>query len=69
MFVDIGLPGMDGYKVARQLRSRNGHTPSRLIVLTGYGQDEDRRQSMAAGFNDHLVKPVTPEALEMMFRS
>lgn len=68
MFLDIGLPVMDGYEVARQLRSHNGHMPLHLIALTGYGQKEDRQRSMAAGFDEHLVKPVTPEALETMFR-
>ena len=69
MFLDIGLPGMDGYEVARQLRARGGAAPLRLIALTGYGQEEDRRRSMAAGFDDHLVKPITPDALEKIFRS
>ena len=69
MFLDIGLPVMDGYEVARQLRMQDGQKPLRLIALTGYGQKEDRERSMAAGFDDHLVKPVTPEALEKVFRS
>jgi CheY-like chemotaxis protein len=60
---------MDGYEVARQLKAHAGQKPLRLIALTGYGQKEDRERSMAAGFDDHLVKPVTPEALENIFRS
>ena len=68
MFLDIGLPAMDGYEVARQLRARTGQVPLRLIALTGYGQKEDRERSMAAGFDEHLVKPVTPETLETIFR-
>ncbi len=69
MFLDIGLPVMDGYEVARQLRSRPSQMPLRLIAVTGYGQKEDRARSMAAGFDEHLVKPVTPEALEKVFRA
>jgi CheY-like chemotaxis protein len=69
MFLDIGLPVMDGYEIARRLRERDGQVPLRLIALTGYGQKEDRERSMAAGFDDHLVKPVTPDALEKIFRS
>ena len=63
--IDIGLPGRDGYEVARELvgiRKRNGH-PLRLIAMTGYGQAEDRRRAMEAGFDYHLVKPVEPDAL------
>jgi CheY-like chemotaxis protein len=59
---------MDGYEVARRLRGRNAHGPIHLVALTGYGQKDDRERSRAAGFNDHLVKPVTPEALETLFR-
>jgi len=69
MFLDIGLPVMDGYEVARQLLSRKADVPPRLIALTGYGQKEDRQRSMAAGFNNHLVKPVTPEALKTLLCS
>lgn len=59
--VDIGLPGLDGYEVARRLKAQ-GH-PARLIALTGYGQAEDRRRSEAAGFDAHLVKPVDADHL------
>ena len=55
MIVDIGLPVMDGFEVARLIR-RQGK-PTRLIALTGYGQPEDRRRSLEAGFDEHLVKP------------
>lgn len=64
MFLDIGLPVMDGYEVARQLKARRGLPPLRLIALTGYGQKEDRERSLAAGFDDHLVKPIAIETLE-----
>lgn len=63
--VDIGLPVMDGYELAQRLRAR---TPARdrlrLIAVTGYGQDADRRRSAEAGFDEHLVKPVDLTELE-----
>jgi len=60
--VDVGLPGFDGYQLARRVRGSTG--PSiYLVALTGYGQPDDRRQAMEAGFDAHLVKPVNPEAL------
>jgi CheY-like chemotaxis protein len=63
--LDIGLPnGMDGYEVARRLRAQPGGDHMTLIALTGYGQDDDRRRSGAAGFAAHLVKPVDPPELE-----
>jgi two-component system, sensor histidine kinase len=55
--LDIGLPGLDGYQLARQLRRNFGHTIY-LIAHTGYGQPEDRRRAFEAGFDAHLVKPV-----------
>jgi signal transduction histidine kinase/CheY-like chemotaxis protein len=61
--VDIGLPGIDGYEVARRLRADESTRGMGLIALTGYGQDDDRRRALAAGFDEHLVKPVEPEAL------
>jgi CheY-like chemotaxis protein len=60
---DIGLPGLDGYGVARKLRANPTTAKARLIAVTAYGQDEDRRRSHEAGFEQHLVKPVDPEAL------
>ena len=60
-FVDIGLPGMDGYEVARRLRER--HKELCLVALSGYGQPEDRRKAVEAGFDLHLLKPVDPERL------
>jgi len=58
ILLDIGLPEMDGYEVARRLRDQAPAAAMTLIALTGYGQDEDRRRSRAAGFDHHLVKPV-----------
>jgi PAS domain S-box-containing protein len=61
--LDIGLPGMDGYEVARELRKRPETKGVILIAMTGWGQEEDRRKSKDAGFERHLVKPVDPAAL------
>ncbi|HKY01917.1 MAG TPA: response regulator [Burkholderiales bacterium] len=62
--VDIGLPGVDGYEVARRLRADPRTTAIVLIALTGYGHEDDRQEALAAGFDVHLVKPVIPEQLE-----
>jgi K+-sensing histidine kinase KdpD/CheY-like chemotaxis protein len=59
--IDIGLPGLDGYEVAQRLRTEAPEI--RLIALTGYGQEEDRRRALDAGFDTHLVKPVSPDRL------
>jgi CheY-like chemotaxis protein len=56
VILDIGMPGMNGYKVASELRERN--LDVLLIAITGWGQEEDRQRSRAAGFDHHLVKPV-----------
>lgn len=58
ILLDIGLPGMDGYEVARRLRQTEGLQRVLLIAVTGYGQDRDRARSIDAGFDYHLVKPV-----------
>lgn len=63
VLLDIGLPGMDGYEVARRLRSRQEVTRMRLVAVTGYGQQEDRDRARDAGFDQHLVKPVELDAL------
>jgi CheY-like chemotaxis protein/two-component sensor histidine kinase len=64
ILLDIGLPRLNGYEVARKIREQHGQ-PSRplLVALTGWGQDEDRRRSEEAGFDAHLVKPVDEAAL------
>jgi len=61
--IDIGMPGMDGYAVARALRERQ-EGPLRLVALSGYGLPEHRRRAAEAGFDLHLVKPVGPDALD-----
>jgi PAS domain S-box-containing protein len=62
--LDIGLPVMDGYELAQRLRQQPGHPGLRLIAVTGYGQDSDRRRASEAGFDAHLVKPVSIERLQ-----
>jgi two-component system CheB/CheR fusion protein len=63
VLLDIGLPGMDGYEVARRLRSVPGCADAVIVAVSGYGQAEDRARSSAAGFDGHLLKPVAPDLL------
>jgi len=67
VLIDIGLPGIDGYEVAKRLRSHDGGA-TLLVALTGYGQSEDRIKSEQAGFDHHLVKPVAQNVLEDLLR-
>jgi two-component system CheB/CheR fusion protein len=62
--LDIGLPGMSGYDVAKQLRRHAEFGRIPLVAVTGYGQEEDRRRTQEAGFDCHLTKPVDPDALQ-----
>jgi CheY-like chemotaxis protein/two-component sensor histidine kinase len=64
VFLDIGMPDMDGYEVARRLRQEPGLEKIVLAALTGWGQQEDRRRAAEAGFNHHLVKPPEPKTRE-----
>ncbi len=63
VLLDIGLPGLDGYEVARRLRAIPALADTVLVALTGYGQEEDRRRSATAGFDHHLVKPIDLQTL------
>ena len=66
VLLDVGLPGMDGYQVARRMREEAPESNLTIIALSGYGQAEDHSQSMQAGCDAHLVKPVHPNVLRSM---
>lgn len=66
ILLDIGLPKLDGFEVARRLRAFREFDRTHVVALTGYGTQEDRRKSVAAGFNDHLVKPPAIDALQRL---
>jgi CheY-like chemotaxis protein len=67
IFLDIGLPGMDGHEVAREIRRQVEFDGVLLVALTGYGQEKDRKNSRAAGFDLHLVKPPSLDQLKSVF--
>ncbi len=67
--IDIGLPEVDGYEVARRLRAHPRGKQMRLVALTGYSDVAVREEATAAGFDDFVVKPVLPEALENLLKS
>ncbi|QRK04470.1 response regulator [Archangium violaceum] len=66
--VDIGLPELDGYKVAELVRASAGGSDTRLVALTGYGHPEDRKRALEAGFDAHLVKPVSSDDLSQVLK-
>lgn len=66
VLLDLGMPGMDGFEVARRLRADRRFTGLKLIALTGWGQEEDRRRTRAAGFDHHLIKPIDISVLQTM---
>jgi CheY-like chemotaxis protein len=66
VLLDIGLPGLDGYEVARRLRQLPKARRAWLVAVTGYGQPADRQRGREAGFDEHLLKPVDPQALAEM---
>jgi CheY-like chemotaxis protein len=63
VLLDLGLPGMTGYEVAKEMAGRRPHRTPLLVAVTGYGEEEARRKSAEAGIDLHLVKPVEPEKL------
>jgi two-component system CheB/CheR fusion protein len=67
--IDLGMPGLSGYEVARRIRAEAWGSGIMLIALTGWGQEEDRRRALAAGFDHHLTKPVDPDQLQQMLVS
>ncbi|MBV8359314.1 MAG: response regulator, partial [Deltaproteobacteria bacterium] len=69
MLIDIGLPSMNGYELARRLKAIPELANTSLFALTGYGQEADRQRSLEAGFQDHLVKPVNLTRLESILAS
>jgi CheY-like chemotaxis protein len=66
IFLDIGLPGMDGYEVARLLRAKPQTSHTTLIAVTGWGSEADRLRAKEAGFNRHITKPMEPEEVERL---
>jgi CheY-like chemotaxis protein len=66
VFIDIGLPGMNGHEVARKLLASPAMAATKLIALTGWGTDEDIQKSKRAGFHGHLTKPAEPQAVEAL---
>jgi CheY-like chemotaxis protein len=67
ILLDIGLPVMNGYAVAQALRAQPQHKGVHIAAVTGWGQDEDRRNAREAGFDSHFTKPLAPAALEELF--
>jgi CheY-like chemotaxis protein len=65
VLLDIGMPGMDGYETCRRLRRQCGSTVA-IVALTGWGQEQDKRDATHAGFDAHLTKPADPAALERL---
>jgi CheY-like chemotaxis protein/two-component sensor histidine kinase len=66
IFLDLGMPGLDGHAVCRQLRTQAWGRALPIVALTGWSQEEDRRQSQESGFTHHLVKPAEPAVLERL---
>jgi signal transduction histidine kinase/CheY-like chemotaxis protein len=68
VLLDIGMPGMDGYEVARRLREQDESRNALLVAITGYGEADDRRRAMGAGFDFHMVKPADPDDLRELLK-
>ena len=66
VFMDIGLPGMSGYDVARRLRALPGSEKVLLVAVSGYGEEEDRRLAHEAGFDEYIVKPFSSHVLQQL---
>lgn len=67
--LDIGMPELDGYEVARRVRQQSLGGSVTLIAVTGWGQQTDKARALAAGFNHHFTKPIAPEELTQLLRS
>lgn len=68
ILIDIGLPVVDGYELARRIHTQEAFRKVRLIAITGYGRESDRQRALDAGFSDHLVKPIDMKQLESLLR-
>ena len=68
VLLDIGLPDVDGYEVARRLKADPATRHLWLVAVTGYGTQEDRKRALAAGFDEHLAKPVEPDELDALLQ-
>src|SRR5687768_6264557 len=69
VLLDIGMPGMDGYEVARRIRAGFPERRAAIVALTGWGQDDDRQRAREAGFDHHLIKPAELGALQALLMS
>ena len=69
VLLDIGLPGLDGYQVVERLRAQSAHRKTLVVAVSGYGQEEDRVRSKAAGFDFHVVKPIDPSVINGLLGS
>ena len=69
LVLDIGLPDLDGYQLAQQVRATDWGRSATLIAVTGWGQEEDRLRALTAGFDHHLTKPIAAEELEALLYS
>jgi CheY-like chemotaxis protein len=69
VLLDIGMPEMDGYEVARRIRARGSVRSPAIVAVTGWGQEQDRRRAKEAGFDHHLVKPADLQALNALLSS
>jgi CheY-like chemotaxis protein len=69
MILDIGMPDITGFEVARRVRTETWGRDVYLIAVTGWGQKEDKARAIAAGFNHHLTKPVDPDEVEEVLRT
>jgi CheY-like chemotaxis protein len=69
VLLDLGMPGMDGYQLARRMRAESWGKEALLVALTGWGQDHHRRLSQEAGFDRHMIKPADADALRTVLNS
>lgn len=69
IILDIGMPGLSGYEVAKRIRQEAWGSRAMLVALTGWGRDDDKQQARAAGFDHHLTKPIDPRDLESLMSS